>query len=640
MEMLLSNGSRKLLILFIQIFIIVTSFLLAFCLRFDLNIPPAFLRTALWLMPILILVKLATFWWMNLFSGWWRYISLPDLLVVLRANALASATLYPIAEIAHRTVGFPRSVLIIDALLCFLFMGGVRVSARMLREQLELRRKGGRNGQAVLIVGAGAVGQTFVREIRQNPNLNMTILGFVDDDPERQKLRFQGVPVLGTTRELPRIIERQEAGLVIIAQPAVDAQTLQKIVETCRRGGVQSKILPAVSTIMNGDISVRQLRDVQVDDLLGRPPVLLDVGQIREYLKGKRILVTGAGGSIGSEICRQVASFAPESLLLLDHAETPLFNIENELRERFPGQVLQPCLADVRDRCGIRALFAAQWPEVVFHAAAYKHVPMSECNPIEAVRNNVFGTRIVADTADEFGVKKFVMVSTDKAVNPANAMGASKRAAEIYVQCLSRRSSTHLVTVRFGNVLGSNGSVVPIFRRQIEQGGPVTVTHPEVTRFFMTIPEAVQLVLQAGSMGQGGEIFLLEMGEPIKILRLAEEIIRLSGLRVHQDIEIVFTGLRPGEKLHEELLLPAEGMMPTRHAKIKIAHSTPYDAEMLLEQMERLYLATRQMDRHRVLGALAEIVPEYRSGHSGSAASRPSLAFPAPKIRQLKPLRP
>jgi FlaA1/EpsC-like NDP-sugar epimerase len=611
MDQTIEFFGRKVLIGILQVLIVLASFWFSFLLRFDFALPETVLFAVFWLMPPLILSKLLIFWWYGLFSGWWRYISIPDLIVLLRANALASLAFAPMTFFLFAIQDFPSSILIIDCILCFLLMGGLRVGVRMLREQVDLKGKGGRNRQKVIIAGAGAVGQTFVREIRQNPNLNMTVLGFIDNDADRQKQRFLGVPVLGTAESLEAILQRQHVDQVIVAQGAVGSRALRKIVETCRAAGIPSKILPAVGNFMNGEISVQQIRDVQVDDLLGRPPVRLDIDEICNFLKNKKILVTGAGGSIGSEICRQVAAFAPKALIILDQAETPLFHIEAELRERFSALALHPCLGDVRDRCSIRMAFATHRPDVVFHAAAYKHVPMSESNPIEAVHNNIFGTRILADTADEFGVSKFVMISTDKAVNPTNVMGASKRAAEIYVQSLARRSSTQMVTVRFGNVLGSNGSVVPTFRRQIEQGGPITVTHPEVTRFFMTIPEAVQLVLQAGSMGKGGEIFLLDMGEPIKIVRLAEEMIRLSGVNATRHIPIVFTGLRPGEKMHEELLLAGEGIKPTRHEKIKIAKATDCDKVFLDRLLEQLYTASRERNGYRVLSLLREIVPEY-----------------------------
>ncbi len=362
MEMLLNNGSRKCVILIIQVLIVLSSFAMAYLLRFDLSIPENYLQAALWLVPPLIVIKLAIFWRMGLFSGWWRYVSLPDLLVVLRASAFGSVVFAPMAVAAYRFSYFPRSVLILDGMICFLLMGGVRVSARMLREKIETLRKGLREHQTVLVVGAGGVGQTFVREIHQNPHLKMSVAGLIDSDPERQKMSFQGIPVLGTPRDLPRILARERIDQVIIAQTAVGSRTLQKIVETCRRAGVQSKILPAVGTILSGEVSIRQIRDVQVEDLLGRPQVHLDIEGIRNYLAGKRILVTGAAGSIGSEICRQITPFDPAQLILFDHAETPLFEIENELREVWPGLDLVPKLGDIRNRGSIRALFAKWRP--------------------------------------------------------------------------------------------------------------------------------------------------------------------------------------------------------------------------------------------------------------------------------------
>jgi FlaA1/EpsC-like NDP-sugar epimerase len=623
---------QKSFLLLIQVVIVVVAFIASFALRFDAGIPQAYWPVILSLLPPLIIIKLSVFWGMGLFAGWWRYISLPDVLVILKANLIASLAFIFYVVFIHHLGNIPRSVLLIDGILCFLMIGGIRVSTRIFRESNALNLKEKNSLQKrVLVVGAGAVGQTIIREIRQNPSLKMMVVGFVDSDPRRQRQRFQGLPVLGTRNDLGEICKKYHIDQVIIAQPALCHKELRSIVECCRKNKIESKILPTMGDIINEEVSVRHIRDVQLEDLLGRDPVRLDIKEIQEYLKGKRILVTGAGGSIGSEICRQVITFSPDCIVLFDNAETPLFHLEKELKEQFPGIELHPRLSDVRDRLAVEQVFAEFRPEVVFHAAAYKHVPMSEINPIEAVKNNVLGTRNLADTAHFFGVRNFVMVSTDKAVNPTNTMGASKRAAEIYVQTLAKKSPTNMVTVRFGNVLGSNGSVVPIFKAQIEKGGPVTVTHPEVTRFFMTIPEAVQLVLQAGNMGKGGEIFLLDMGEPVKIVRLAEEMIRLSGLRAYEDIDIVFTGLRPGEKLYEELLLAGEGVMPTNHEKIRVAQATCHDSATLDRQLERLYQATRKMDKEAVLKTLREIVPEYQPNQSSSMPSqcfKPALAGP------------
>lgn len=625
------SSFRKPFLLFFQIDIILSAFLIAFAVRFDGDIPTHYWQVFLKLLPVIIVIKTLVFWKFGMFTGWWRFVSLPDMMVILKGNIIASTAFIIYAALAFRLENMPRSILILDGLFCFLIMSGVRVFTRLFRENLTLnfQEKNARM-QRVLIVGAGAAGQTIVREIRQNPHMNKTVLGFIDNDKERQQLGFMGVSVLGTTRELAAICSERKIDMVIVASSSVCRKELRKIVDVCRKAKVESKILPNMGDIINGEISVQNLRNVQLEDLLGRCPVRLDIEGIKEFLEGKRILVTGAAGSIGSEICRQAARFSPHSLVLFDNAETPLFFIENELKKQFQRIDITASLNDIRDRAAVEQVFRCLRPEVVFHTAAYKHVPLSESNPVEVLGNNVLGTKNIADAADAFGVKHFVMVSTDKAVNPTNIMGASKRAAEMYVQNLSRKSKTKLVTVRFGNVLGSNGSVIPIFREQIQKGGPITVTHPEVTRFFMTIPEASQLVLQAGSMGKGGEIFLLDMGEPVKIVSLARELIRLSGLKENEDIDIIFTGLRPGEKLYEELLLAGEGVCKTRHEKICVAQALHIDSTILDKQIEVLRHATRVKDSEAVLSILRDIVPEYQ----------PQQKDPAPKMRFKSPQAP
>jgi FlaA1/EpsC-like NDP-sugar epimerase len=491
-------------------------------------------------------------------------------------------------------------------------MGGVRFVTRAFRENyfpMPLRKQP--ENTRVLVVGAGDAGQMIAREIRQNPRLKLEVVGFVDDDPKKKGERFQGITVLGRQDALAAICQEQAVDEVIIAIPSASGKEIRQIVERCVEAEVRFKTLPGVGDLIDGRVSIESVRAVSLDDLLGREPVRLEIERIKASLAGKRVLVTGAGGSIGSEICRQIARFGPKKMILYENAETPLFHIEQELLHSAPGVRLIPIIGDIRYRARVEAIFDEFMPEVVFHAAAYKHVPMMEHNPAEAVNNNIRGTKILADAADAFGVERFVMISTDKAVNPTNVMGASKRAAEIYVQSLARRSRTTFVTVRFGNVLGSNGSVVPIFQEQIRKGGPVTVTHPEVTRFFMTIPEASQLVLQASSMGRGGEIFLLNMGEPVKIVKLAEELIRLSGLRPYEDIDIVFTGLRPGEKMYEELLLSGEGIVATEHEMIMVARSESCDAEELGRKLEVLFAAARALDLQQIRSLLQGVVPEF-----------------------------
>lgn len=604
---------RKSLLVVFQVAMIVSAFILAFELRFNFIIPQSYWIALISFLPAIIAIKICVFWFSGLSSGWWRYVSIPDLQLIFKANLIGSSLFVIYIFLFAHPPYPPRSVLILDGILCFLILSGIRVLTRIVRESQILNLKKTRmKKKRVVIIGSGAVGQTIVKEIRQNPYLDKEVIGFLDNDPNRRGRLFHGLPVLGMTVDLEKICRHKNIDLVIVAHPAIRSKELRSILEVCSKAQVQSKILPTMGNIINGEVSIQHIRDVQLEDLLGRKPVRLDIKEIREYLKGKRILVTGAAGSIGSEICRQVSSFLPESVILLDHAETPLFHIENELESRFPKLKYFLRLNDIRNANEIKAIFQQFEPEVVFHAAAYKHVPLSEKNVIEVINNNVQGTRNLADCAHEFGTKHFVMVSTDKAVNPTNVMGASKRAAEIYVQSLGKTSSTNFVTVRFGNVLGSNGSVVPTFKEQVKKGGPITVTHPEVTRFFMTIPEAVQLVLQAGSMGHGGEIFILDMGKPTKIVTLAEELIRLSGLVPYEDIDIVFTGLRPGEKLYEELLGAGEGVLATSHEKIQVVRSALGNAAVLNLHFENIERVVEKMDRDGALKVLKELIPEYR----------------------------
>jgi FlaA1/EpsC-like NDP-sugar epimerase len=607
----LIDKGRIFLIVALQVGIVVLSLWAAFAVRFDFNIPPGQLDRFYVLLPVLLLIKLTVFWWMRLFQGWWRYVSMADLLVIIKANIFASLLFLLYSFMAYRGVNMPRSVLVLDWIFCFVLMGGVRFVTRAFRENYFPMPSRSRIPRSrILVVGAGDAGQAIAREIRMNPALNLEMVGFVDDDPHKHKQTFQGFLVLGKLKRIARICQEKRVDEIVIAIPSASGKQIRAIVEKCQQIGVKFKTLPGVGELIDGSVSIQSIRDVSFEVLLGREPARLDIEQIQAYLKGKRVMVTGAGGSIGSEICRQVARFQPSKIILFENGETALFTIEQDLIQKFPDIPIIPIVGDIRFRARVDGIFDEFKPEVVFHAAAYKHVPMMEYNPAEAANNNVRGTKILVDASHAFGVKNFVMVSTDKAVNPTNVMGATKRAAELYVQALAGRSRTHFVTVRFGNVLGSSGSVIPIFKEQIARGGPVRVTHPEVTRFFMTIPEASQLVLQAGSMGKG-DIFLLDMGESVKIVHLAEELIRLSGYLPYEDIDIVFTGLRPGEKLYEELLLKGEGVVPTRHEKIRVAKAAVCDGALLNRQIEELYLLSRVMDLPGVVAKLQEIVPEY-----------------------------
>ena len=606
-------------ILVFKVVILAAALLLAYLLRFDFRIPSGHWHTLFAILPLLLLVKIAVFWRLGIFRGWWRYASMADMLQIAKANLIASVAFILVLFFVHRLDNIPRSVLVLDWMICLAMLAGTRFFTRAFRENyLPLFGPRREKGVRTLIVGAGSAGQMIAKEIRQNPALNKTIVGFVDDDPDKLRRTFAGFEVLGTREELQTLCRQHRVEEIIVAIPSATGKEMRAIVEHCQSLGVAFKTLPGIGDLIDGKVSVQQVRDVDLEDLLGREAVRLDLERIRAFLEGKRIFVSGAAGSIGSEICRQVCRFHPARIILFDHAESPLFDIHNEIARAHPELRHTAIVGDVRDRARVHGLFDECQPQVVFHAAAYKHVPLMEHNPAEAANNNVRGSRVMADAADQFHCEAFVMISTDKAVNPTNVMGATKRAAELYVQALARTSRTRFVTVRFGNVLGSAGSVVPTFKKQIAQGGPVTVTHREVTRFFMTIPEASQLVLQAGSMGQGGEIFLLDMGEPVKILDLAEELIRLSGFIPYEDIDIRFSGLRPGEKLFEELLIAGEGVKPTSHEKIMVAESTPVDRARLEEQLEELYQLQRALDQAGVVAKLREIVPEYCPEKAGA----------------------
>ncbi|MDY0190436.1 MAG: nucleoside-diphosphate sugar epimerase/dehydratase [Desulfuromonas sp.] len=600
------------IIILFNVGLVVLGLWLAFVVRFDFVLPADQVRVFWRLVPAVVLMKMVCFWRYRLFSGWWRYVSMADLIAITKANVLASSGVIVYAAFVYRLELIPRSVLILDAIFCFLLVAGTRFIIRACRELYYPMRLKQRTDKKVLIVGAGDAGQMIARELRRNEKLNLSAVGFVDDDARKLREKFHGVLVLGSCNDIPKLCRRRQVDEVIIAMPSATGSKVKEITALCHQAKVACKTLPSVGSLIDGSVSVQQLKEVALEDLLGREAIRLDVQQISDCLHGKRVLITGAGGSIGSELCRQVARFKPAKLVLFENAETPLFLIDNELKELFPLVDVYPIIGDVRHRARVEAIFDEFMPQVVFHAAAYKHVPMMEVNPAEAVNNNVRGTQVVAETADAFGVQRFVMVSTDKAVNPTNVMGTTKRIAEKIVQTLARRSKTRFVTVRFGNVLGSNGSVIPTFTAQIKEGGPVTVTHPEITRFFMTIPEASQLVMQAGSMGLGGEIYLLDMGEPVKIVHLAEELIRLSGKEPYEDIAIEFTGLRPGEKLFEELLLAGEGVRTTKHEKICIAAAVHEDEKQLQEQVEQLYLLAKKMDLTGVLQQLKLLVPEYQ----------------------------
>lgn len=485
------------------------------------------------------------------------------------------------AIIFARTDGFPRSIILMAWLMNIGALGGMRLALRMRRDFHLARQRLGAHSQPILIIGAGDAGAILAREYVKHPEINCTVVGFLDDDVSKQRLHVAGKPVLGTRNDLERVVNEYGVSQLVIAMPSVKGQVIRDTVDQGRKLGLKIKTVPGIYELVNGTVSVNQVRDVQIEDLLGRDEVRMDLEAIAAYLTGEVVLVTGAGGSIGSELCRQVCRFSPKQLLLLGHGENSIYEIDVELRRKYPELDVKPIIADIQDEARIRQVLQQYRPGVVFHAAAHKHVPLMEYNPSEAIKNNIFGTLNVARAADEFGVKRFVLISSDKAVNPTSVMGATKRAAEYIVQSFASHSETIFVAVRFGNVLGSRGSVIPLFKRQIASGGPVTVTDPRMMRYFMTIPEAVQLVIQAASMGNGGEVFVLDMGEPVRILDLARDLIRLSGFEPDVDIPIVYTGIRPGEKLYEELLTAEEGTQATLHERIFVSKSSVISQQAL-----------------------------------------------------------
>lgn len=502
-----------------------------------------------------------------------------------------------------------ESVLMLDLFTTIMLLSGLRLVIRLYHEEFFAESKG--VARRFLIVGAGNAGEALLREMMRRKDIQYDAVGFIDDDPAKYRMRIHGIPVLGTVEQLPQICQKNNVDEIAIAMPSATRKQLRRVVQICQGTKLRFTTVPSITDIASGKYKVSQIREVDINDLLGREVVKLDLEEIERFLRSKTILVTGAGGSIGSEMCRQVCAFGPQKLLLLEQAENPLFFIERELKKSHPNVPMDAIICDITDRARVDQIFDEYKPEVVIHAAAHKHVPLMETNPGEAIKNNILGTMNIANASDRIKTENFVMISTDKAVNPTSIMGSSKRIAEMYIQDLNNTSPTHFVTVRFGNVLGSNGSVVPIFRKQIAEGGPITVTHPEMRRYFMTIPEASQLVLQAAAIGKGGEIFVLDMGEPVKIVDLARELITLSGFRPEEDIEIAFTGLRPGEKLFEELSIEGENMSPTKHPKIAIWKNIPKDRDFLRSHIRQLLDTASTQDYKRIIEIVKILVPEY-----------------------------
>ena len=579
---------------------------------------------------VVIAIKLVVLAAFGLYSHWWRYMSLRDMWSLLRA-ALVGALVAAVVLLLWDpfVVRLPRGIFLIDGMLFFALLAGARVLTRTLFERpgpLGIVAR----GREALIVGAGDAGSLIIREMRRSPRLRYTPVALVDDDPRKQNLRLDGVRVVGTTAELPRLLQDVDPDEVIIAIPSAAGETRQRIVNACRNASVPVKTLPTVNELITGGGQLAsQLREVQVEDVLGRAPVDLDLASIASYVGNETVLVTGAGGSIGSELCRQLVTLGPRRLILVDHAENNLFEIDRELVHEREFTAVVSVLADVKNRAKLRQVFGDYEPSVVFHAAAYKHVPLIEANPLEAVRNNVLATRVATEVAEAVGTRVFVLVSTDKAVDPRNVLGQSKALCEWLVSAAARQShGTRFLSVRFGNVLASSGSVIPLFRRQITRGGPVTVTHPEMTRYFMTIPEAAQLIIQAGALATGGEVYVLDMGEPVKIVDLARNMIRLSGREPDVDIAIEFTGVRPGEKLHEALWGNEESPERTQHPKIHRCIGVSLDEHWLsaeLAELDRLVEAGDTVDMMARLNTiLGQPRPAMRPGMRAEAPASPT----------------
>ncbi len=578
---------------------------LAYWLRFNLDlIPPAYLDAAWEAVPVLLAVEGAVFWLLGLYRGVWRFASLPDLERILKAVLIGTLAATLALFALTRLLYVPRSVPVLFGLALFLLLAGPRVVYRWLKD----RRLDLRSGKRVLIVGAGRAGEMLVRDLRRDPSQGYLPSGFVDDAPHRLGREVQGVPVIGTTAQIPELVRTRDLELILLAVPSATAQQMQRIVGLCEEAGVQFRTVPPLESLLSGQVSVQALRPVSIEDLLGREAVELDWEGIRAGLAGRRVLVTGAGGSIGSELCRQIGRIGPSELVLLEQGEFNLYRIESELRRGFPALRLTARLGDVTDATSLEAAFRSTRPEVVFHAAAYKHVPLLEGQVREAVRNNVLGTLRVAQAAMACGSERFILISTDKAVHPTNVMGATKRVAELYCQSLAAGTATRFIAVRFGNVLDSAGSVVPLFREQLATGGPLTVTDPEVERYFMTIPEAAQLILQSTVLGEGGEVLVLDMGEPVKIRYLAEQMIRLSGKRPGVDIRIEYIGLRPGEKLSEELFYAIEALEPTPHPKIRMARALCPPAALFRARVERLLKGLDTAEEGTLVQELGDLV--------------------------------
>jgi len=605
----MSYHPRHSILILLDIVLVWISIVTSYYFRFNGDIPPDYVQQYLIYGVVSTVFCAGCMYFFKLYNRIWQFASVGELISISKA-VICSCILAYAAVYVIDGQAVPLSVFARNLETTLLLLGGVRFLWRVYRDNYRKNK----NLHKALIVGAGECGMLIAKELKFNKTSTSHPFAFIDDDVRKTNLQMYGIPVVGDRNKIPKIVEHNQIEEIIIAIPSLSTKETSAIIDICKTTKAKMKIIPPLQDFIQGKVSLNTIRDVQVEDLLGRDPVITDLMGISSYVKEKVVLVTGAGGSIGSELCRQIATFSPDKLLVLGHGENSIYTIEMELRRNFPKLAIEPIIADIQDRDRIDEVFDGFRPDVVFHAAAHKHVPLMEKNPSEAIKNNVFGTKNVADCSDKYGVERFVLISSDKAVNPSSVMGTTKRIAEMYIQSLNEQSKTRFAAVRFGNVLGSRGSVIPLFKEQIARGGPVTVTHPEMVRYFMTIPEAVQLVIQAGAFSEGGEIFVLDMGKPVKIVELAEDLIRFSGFEPYEDIEIEFTGIRNGEKLFEELMLMEEEVLATKHDRIFVGKALEYTQQELDHYFNEL---------SRVMGAgqlsiqvvLDEIVPSPHRNH-------------------------
>ncbi|WP_139906070.1 polysaccharide biosynthesis protein [Clostridium thermarum] len=605
------SNCRIAALLILDTFLINASYALTLYFRFSSDIPPEYIEIYLKNIVVINIIYLTVFYLFKLYKSLWIYAGIDEFLLSI-GGCIAASTLVTLYELV---AGFklPFKMSLLNAMINVVLIVGFRMSFRIYRRLIiQFGNLNKKDFKKVLIVGAGSAGVITINEMKKRPEMKYLPVGFIDDNLQKIGKIVAGVKVLDSTRNIKKIAREKQVEEIIITIPSLDVEGKRKLIELCKETGCKVKLLPSLHELIDEKVTLNHIREVEVEDLLGREPVTLDTDGIKEYIIGKTVLVTGGGGSIGSELCRQIIKFYPKQLLIIDSYENNAYDLYNEIIFKNKSVNIKVIITNVTDKKRLEKIFTEFKPNLVFHAAAHKHVPLMEDNPTEAIKNNVFGTFNVAECADKYGAEKFVLISTDKAVNPTNIMGASKRICEMIVQAMDTKSATEFVAVRFGNVLGSNGSVIPLFKRQIAQGGPVTVTNKYITRYFMTITEAAQLVLQAGAYAEGGEIFVLDMGKAVKIYDLACDLIRLSGFEPHKDIKIEVTGLRPGEKLYEELLLAEEGLNETRHKKIFIGRPTFNNLEVLKKGFDELRFIIEQGSREDLFRKVEELVPTYR----------------------------